>query len=117
MRQHELEADQQRGGQGGELERRLAPRHERRRDGADDQQRLQHLLQRRRSGIPFAWYWPQSQSENGEWRVTWIQTVWSQKTRSAWPRSGSSSSTESEARVATTKPATAAGRRGRRSSG
>ena len=51
--------------QGGELKRRLLPRH----DGDRPRRRRGHLstfwIQRGRKP---AWYWPQSQIENGEWR-------------------------------------------------
>ena len=36
-----------------------------------------------RSGIPRAWYWPQSQSENGESRPTCQRIVRSKKTLAA----------------------------------
>src|SRR3954451_14225686 len=45
VRQHELEAEQQRCGERGELERRLAPRDEVDGDGADQQGALEHALQ------------------------------------------------------------------------
>src|SRR5438094_10615615 len=45
MRQHELEAEQQRGGERGELERRLPARHEVGRYRADYEQDLEHALE------------------------------------------------------------------------
>src|SRR6185436_16842070 len=42
--QHELEADQDGRGEGGELQDRLPPRHERDEHGASDEEHLQHLL-------------------------------------------------------------------------
>src|SRR5215207_1830307 len=44
VRQHELESDQDGGGQRSELQDRLAPRQERDEHGACDQEHLQHLL-------------------------------------------------------------------------
>src|SRR6186713_1446270 len=44
VRQHKLEADQDRGGERGELEDRLLPRHERGQDRAGDDEHLHHLL-------------------------------------------------------------------------
>src|SRR4029077_9917155 len=44
VRQHELEADQQGGGQRGELPRRLPPRHEVDGDRANHEQHLEHAL-------------------------------------------------------------------------
>ena len=67
--QDELEADQQRARQRGELERRLPPR-----AGtatatrAGDEQPLEHLLEPVQVREARAWYWRQSQSENGESR-------------------------------------------------
>src|SRR4051812_18560895 len=52
-----------------------------------------------RSGIPRAWYCPQSQSENGECRSNWETNVRSQKSRSACEGLGSSSSTQKAASV------------------
>src|SRR4051812_38191706 len=45
VRQHDLEAEQQRGGERGELERRLAPRDEVDGDRAEQQRHLEHPLQ------------------------------------------------------------------------
>src|SRR5713101_1897124 len=44
VRQHELEAEQQDARQRGELKRRLAPRHERERNGREHDERLEHAL-------------------------------------------------------------------------
>src|SRR5687768_12954442 len=44
VRQHELEADQDRGGERGELQDRLAARHERDQHSAGGHQDLEHLL-------------------------------------------------------------------------
>src|SRR6187551_3056172 len=43
VRQHELEADQHGGGERGELEDRLPPRHERNEQRAGDEKDLEHL--------------------------------------------------------------------------
>ena len=57
-----------------------------------------------RSGSPRAWYWPQSQSDQGASRPIWKPTVRVQKTCASWNGSGSRSRTEKAASVATAKP-------------
>src|SRR3954452_17133939 len=52
VRQHELEAEQQRGGQGGELQRRLATWDEVDGDCADQQRPLEHALEQLQVGQP-----------------------------------------------------------------
>src|SRR5512132_1041134 len=64
-----------------------------------------------RSGRP-AWYWRQSQIENGDSRSTCQPSVRSQNTRAAWTGLGSSRRIEKAARVAAAK-ATAKRRVGR----
>jgi hypothetical protein len=59
----------------------------------------------RRSGIPAAWYCPQSQIENGDSRPSCQPSVLFQKTCAACSGSGSSSRIEKAARVAAAKPA------------
>ena len=48
--------------------------------------------------MPFAWYCPQSQSENGESRPIWKLIVRSKKTRAACSGDGSSRSDEEDER-------------------
>src|SRR5438094_5287219 len=50
VRQHELEAEQQHAGQRRELERRLAPRNERERDGREHEEHLEHTLREMQVG-------------------------------------------------------------------
>src|SRR6266404_92169 len=54
--------------------------------------------------MPFAWYWRQSQIENGDSRLSCHETVRSQKTRSACRMLGSSRMIENAAAVARRKP-------------
>ncbi len=70
----------------------------------DDEQHLQHALHEVEVGQPLAWYWPQSQSENGESRPIWKPTVRSKKTRAACSGDGSRRSTKKTAAVATRNP-------------
>src|SRR5205814_3302551 len=57
-----------------------------------------------RLGMPLAWYWRQSQIENGDSRLICQAIVRSQKTRRACPTLGSSSTIENAASVATANP-------------
>ena len=59
-----------------------------------------------RSGSPRAWYWRQSQTENGDDRPACHQIERSQNARSSCSGLGSSSTTENATRVAATNPAT-----------
>ena len=93
MRQHELEAEQERARERGELERALSPRQEVRDDRAEDEQALEHPLRGVQVGDARRVVLPQSQSEKGESRPTWHPSVRSQKTRAAWSGFGSRSST------------------------
>src|SRR6187399_1227607 len=52
VRQYKLEADQDRGGERGELENRLLPRHERGQDRTGDDEHLHHLLDDVQIGDP-----------------------------------------------------------------
>ena len=91
MRQHELEADQQRAGERGELERRLPARARRRRRPRRPRGATSSTLLERRAGrAGRAWYCRQSQIENGESRPSWKPNVRSQKTRAACSGFGSS---------------------------
>ena len=76
VRQHELEADQERTGQRGKLQRRLrcAARMPRRLHRATSSPSSTHWTTWR-SGIPRAWYCAQSQSENGDSRVICVFSV------------------------------------------
>ena len=59
-----------------------------------------------RSGMPRAWYCPQSQIENGESRSNWNPTVRSQNVRSASRSDGSRRRMENASAVAPTNAAT-----------
>ena len=71
MGQRQLEPEEHGGGQRGELEWALAARDHRDDAGEREHGELEDQLHGRRSGIPRAWYWPQSQGENGESRSSW----------------------------------------------
>ena len=71
--ERELETHQERRGEGGELElRRLPAWDERERKRSCNEAACKSRWSQRRSGRPCAWYWPQSQSENGDRRSNWI---------------------------------------------
>ena len=75
MRQHELEADEH-----GAVSAAMRSGERRRGNHASasaptTSSDLQHALHEVQVGRPFAWYWPQSQSENGESRPIWKLTV------------------------------------------
>ena len=72
MRQHELEADQERGGQRGELERRLAAAARTPSATAPTtSSTCEHALDDVQVGQARAWYCRQSQIENGDSRPIW----------------------------------------------
>src|SRR5690348_13917779 len=57
-----------------------------------------------RSGSPRAWYWPQSQSDQGAARPIWKPTVRDQNTWASWNGFEAKSRTEKARSVAATKP-------------
>src|ERR687897_292208 len=106
VRQHELEADQDGGGERRELQDRLPAGHEREQHRARGDEHLQDLLDDVEVGHPAARYWPQPQIENGDSRSSWKPKVRSAKTRAACNGSGSSRRTRKAASVAPANPST-----------
>ena len=105
MRQRELDGEEHRGGERGELERPLVRGTTATTPARTIVPTWTTVCSDARSGIPAAWYWPHPQTENGESRPSWKPSVRFQNVSNAVQSEGSRRRIENASAVVTPKAA------------